>query len=171
MPLNIAAIQYSLDTYTLEIYTAGCNPPHCPGCHNEELWSFDGGLPVDMWEKSMRDYARAYNQTHNKFPSLIENIWLLGGEPLDNDEAEVVALVGLIKSIFTDAKLWLFTRREINSVPDSVKSLCDYVKTGAYVAGLTTKEVVINGNTITLASCNQDVHEVKGVHVMEKINA
>jgi hypothetical protein len=37
LKMNIASIDYSPSTESLDIYVSGCNKPHCNGCHNPDL--------------------------------------------------------------------------------------------------------------------------------------
>jgi organic radical activating enzyme len=153
MPLNIAAIQYSLESFALEIYVSGCKAPHCPGCHNEELWDFNHGVPMTLWLSKLDEYVRRFGD----IDGLIKNVWILGGEPLDQDRDELERLLTYVRGGFPHAKLWLFTRKGLHNVRPIVKSLCHYIKCGAYVEGLPSKDVIINGQTLTLASDNQTV--------------
>ena len=80
--MNILATQYTLKNKSFEIYIAGCkgdNGVHCKGCHNPLSWDFDNGDPLDD------DYMQHIKDKIREFDTLVENIWILGGEPLDND--------------------------------------------------------------------------------------
>lgn len=153
--MNIAAIQYSLDNLALEVYVAGCNPPHCPRCHNEELWDFENGATFEHWEPVLRTYASAYSGEIN----MVKNVWVLGGEPLDQDHGQLTELAQFLRSIFRGCRMWLFTRREYNEVPITVRNQFHYIKTGPYKYELPPKSVDIDGNKLTLGSNNQMVHE------------
>lgn len=58
------------------IFTQGC-PHACPGCHNPESWSLEGGTPTttdELWQKILAN-------------RLLSGITLTGGEPFEQAEA------------------------------------------------------------------------------------
>lgn len=145
--MNIASTQYTLETKSLEIYISGCNPPHCDGCHNQELWDFFIGNEYnDIYKKRLMKKIKI-------FSSLIDNIMIMGGEPLFSPE---------LKNLLTDIKgygnIWLFTRFEIDEIPDDIKELCDYIKTGKYDETKLTDDNIQYG--IKLATSNQKIHKI-----------
>ena len=76
--MNILGTSYTLQYNSLDIYLAGCSgSPHCVGCHNPESWDFDKGTPYDL------DYFTTIKEKVETFDSLINNIMIFGGEPLD----------------------------------------------------------------------------------------
>ncbi len=154
--LNIAAVQYSLENLALEVYVAGCHPPHCKGCHNNDLWSFDAGAPVGDWVDLLRTYASAYSGEIN----MVHNVWILGGEPLDQHHGELLSLLMFLRNLFKGSKVWLFTRREYDDVPDVIRRQCHYIKTGPYKSELPSVDIEVHGNKLTLGSSNQAVHTV-----------
>lgn len=150
--MNILATQYALDTQSLEIYVAGCKAqPHCKNCHNPESWSFDKGITYDS------NYFDEIYKKVKRFDSMIKNIMIMGGEPLDQHLEE---LYDMLKNLNTlNKKLWLFTRYELNEVPKQIKNLCDYIKTGKYDETLKTNDYIDYG--IKLATKNQKIHKVR----------
>lgn len=120
--MRIAGTEINLQHRAFEIYVSGCNPPHCPGCHNPELWDFSVGKKLyriigDILAKAMqlRD-AR-----------LIDYIWILGGEPLDQDHDCLELLLKICRDI---APVVLWTHYD--NIPNWTVHLVDYVKTGPY---------------------------------------
>ena len=150
--MNISGIDFTLKHQSIDIYVSGCKGPHCSGCHNPDTWCFDAGTPygatliVQIQEKI------------NRFPDLIKNIMIFGGEPLDQPEDEIVNLLKNLKKFSLD--IWLFTRYDIDQVPDSIKELTDYIKTGRYEETLKSEGNVWYG--ITLSTSNQRIWK-KGV--------
>lgn len=146
--MNIAATQYSLNTKSFEIYVSGCNG-NCKGCHNLELRDFHLGNPLTP------SYINNIITKIQEFDDLIKNIWILGGEPLDQniDELEV-----LLKEIRVTSKpIWLFTRYNLNDIPNKIKILCDYIKCGEYIEHLKTDTNIQYG--IKLATSNQKIYK------------
>ena len=87
--MRVLATQYTLATKSFEIYLAGCkgnNGVHCRGCHNPLSWDFNQGEYIDSI------YIQNIVNKINSFNHLIENIWILGGEPLDNDINKLIDL-------------------------------------------------------------------------------
>ena len=156
--LNVSAIQFSLEYHALEIYLAGCLPPHCPGCHNEELWNFERGAVLAEWENRIRSFALEYG---GDIP-LIQNVFILGGEPLDQYLVKLHGLLGFVREVFPRTRLWLWTRYEIDYVPHYIAGLCDYIKTGRYDNTRPPVTVNAGGYRFTLASDNQQFHSVRG---------
>ncbi|MCX7648913.1 MAG: 4Fe-4S cluster-binding domain-containing protein, partial [Elusimicrobiales bacterium] len=131
--MRILGTQYSLNTKSFEIYIAGCSGnPHCEGCHNPESWNFNNGNPYNL------KYFLNIKEKIELFDTLIENIMIFGGEPLDQDKNELINFLKDLK--FLNKKIWLFTRYELEEVPLEIKDLCDYIKTGRYIKELTTND-------------------------------
>lgn len=150
--MNIADIQFSIETSSLEIYLAGCNPPHCPSCHNPELHDFNIGLNWRLW-------CSVIEQQVEFFDSMCLNIWVLGGEPLDQDNTELIALLCFLKTF--NKQMWLFTRRNIGQIPSGILDYCDYVKTGRYKPDLGPGSVEYG---VELATANQHIVRIKRVN-------
>ena len=149
--MNILATQYCLQTKSLEIYIAGCKGPHCLGCHNESSWAFDQGSP---WKEVMPQIHKKLKE----FSGLIDNIKVLGGEPLDQDLDDLGALIYQLAR--EDAMLWLFTGKRLLSVPTFIADYCDYIKCERYDETQLTEDNIHYG--IKLASANQKIYK-KGV--------
>ena len=96
----------------------------------------------------------------NDFDELIENIMIFGGEPLDSPTEDLVDLLAFINSA-TDCKpIWLFTRYDIEDVPDPVKLICSYIKCGRYEEDKKVDKNEYYG--MDLATSNQKIYK-KGV--------
>lgn len=156
--MNILATQYTLATKSFEIYISGCaGNPHCKGCHNPDSWDFNLG------EKYNKDYFINHIKSKiDEFDLLIKNIMIFGGEPLDNNHDEVFELLSDLKSL--NKHIWLFTRYDLNNVPDKIKNVCDYIKCGRYIPELSTENNTQYG--IKLATSNQNIYK-KGIDFNE----
>lgn len=146
--MHISATQYTLSTSSLDIYFSGCNPPHCKGCQNPELWEF----------VNENNYVKKFYNIEKKvtdFNTLIDNIMLFGGEPLDQNHNELIDFLNKLKTL--NKVIWLFTRYDIDEVPEDVKTLCDYIKTGKYLAELATDDNICYG--VRLSTNNQKIHK------------
>lgn len=143
--MNIAATQFTLETSSFEIYISGCDG-HCGRlCHNKEIWDFTLG----------EDYRTKLDKTIEKirdFDNLIEWIWILGGEPLLQNENELVDMLQRLKK--TGKPIMLLTRFELNEISPKVLSYCDYVKTGKYDPSQPEESVHYG---VHLATANQKI--------------
>ena len=147
--MNILTTEYTLKHRAFEIYVAGCNPPHCKGCHNPQSWDFNCGI---YWKDKYIDIKNKI--TRNKH--LVKRVWILGGEPLDQDHNQLFELINKLKEL--DVEIWLWTRYEIDDVPEKIKQLCDYIKTGRYIPErISDDNVQFN---VKLATSNQKIHKI-----------
>ena len=83
------------------LYVSGCHF-HCKGCHNTEAWDFK--------------YGKEYNDETEKYildllaPDYISGLSLLGGEPLEPQNQEVLAeLVRKVKEKYPNKDIWCYT--------------------------------------------------------------
>lgn len=146
--MNIVSTQYNLSNKALEIYLSGCYGD-CYNCHNPELKDFNiGNHYLDEIQKII---IKIY-----EFNSLVKNIWILGGEPLDNDLQELNDLLNYLTQ--TNKDIWLWTRYELNEIPELIKRYCSYIKCGEYMEELKTDDNIQFG--IKLASSNQNIYKL-----------
>jgi len=149
--LRIAATQYSLANKSFEIYISGCREHPCKGCHNPELHNENIGIELN------KDELNKIKDKINDFTNLINNIFILGGEPLEKPIKEVEWLLGELKK--TKKEIWLFTRFEFEQVPKEIKELVDYLKCGKYIEELKTDDNIQYG--VKLATKNQRIYKLK----------
>jgi len=146
--MKIASTQYTLQNKSFEIYLSGCSGnPKCNGCYNKELWDFDVG---EEWSPKL--YGSIEQKIHN-FENLIDDIMVLGGEPLDQDILEFFWFTENIKSF--NKKLWLFTRNELSGIEPKIANQFDYIKVGRYIPELKVDDNVWYG--IKLSTSNQKI--------------
>lgn len=122
--MRIAGTEVNLKHKALEIYISGCREPHCPGCHNPELWDFSSGVD---WKKVWPELKKKIFEL--KKSGLVDNIWLLGGDPLHQTLDELIAFMGCLRESALTIVVWT---REYK-IPASVASLANYIKTGPFV--------------------------------------
>jgi organic radical activating enzyme len=146
--MNILASSFTLQHNSLDIYVAGCGGfPHCANCHNPESWDFHQG------EKYDEQYWIKLKNKIVEFDTIIHNIMIFGGEPLDQNKDELLHMLFDLKTL--GKKVWLFTRYEIAEIPNHIRQMCDYIKTGKYIP-----ELIVDGNIcygIKLATSNQKI--------------
>jgi anaerobic ribonucleoside-triphosphate reductase activating protein len=151
--MNILATQYTLSLKSLDIYVSGCSGnPHCEGCHNPESWNFNLGQEYnnEYFKKYIYDKCIEFND-------IIKNIMIFGGEPLDNNHEDLRVMLHDIKMNLQDIPIWLFTRYDIDAVPNFVKEYCDYIKCGRYLPEQKTEDNI--QYNIKLATSNQKIYK------------
>lgn len=150
--MRIAGVYYSIGTQSLDIYISGCSGPHCKGCHNPELQNFKEG---DIWDK---EYAKYLLNKFKSSETLIERIFIMGGEPLDQNIKKLKQFLTFIRmNIRRD--IYLFTRYELDEIDENVKLFVQYIKCGRYDKDLPNKDRVMQYD-ILLASTNQKIYKV-----------
>lgn len=150
--LRIITTDYSMATRSYDIFFSGCAAkPRCTGCHNPEAWDFNQGID---WKQ----HIFKINKDVMTFGKLIDKFFILGGEPLDQDREEFLLCMDAFKEF--KKPLWLFTRFELDEIPDEVKEVFDYIKTGPYKPELSTNDNCCYG--VKLATSNQKIFK-KGV--------
>lgn len=145
-PFNQAAISTNVDCNAVEFYVAGCNAPHCFGCHNPELWDFKAGSETI-------DYKRL--EFLSKF---YPKLFLMGGEPLDHNIFGLREFTVRVKRWFSE--VWLFTRYSLEDIPSFCLTEFDFIKTGQFNHKISPTYIPKLG--IILSSRNQKVLQ-KGV--------
>jgi len=146
--MRVASTQIDIDQKVCEIYLAGCNPPWCDGCHNPELHRFDIGTTVNS------TYVTALAAKVVTNAALIDTVWVLGGEPLDQDSDTLYTLLDAMQG--TGKDVWVWTRNVPADVPLHIQMRTDYIKTGAYDKD-NRPGAIEHG--ISMASTNQHVWE------------
>ena len=104
------------------LFIQGC-PHHCPGCHNQHTWDFDGGEAL-MAEPLMELFDYFAN---NPFAT---RLTISGGEPLttqNHNRSSVKMLCNTYKETFPNIKIWLYTGYRFEDLTDEQKSTLQYV--------------------------------------------
>ena len=144
--MNILTTEYSLKHKALEVYLAGCRT-HCPGCHNPESWDFKQGKD---WKKRLPSLEKKLRE------SLVQCVWILGGEPLDQEHEELRSFLTWLRNF--DKDVWLFTSRELDEIPHDIITLCAFIKTGKYVEALRSDTHFKHG--VKLSTTNQNIWKI-----------
>ena len=125
--LRISGIEYESivdgEGMRYVIFTQGC-PHHCPGCHNPQTHSFDGGELVDV-NKILIDISK------NK--DYIDGITLSGGEPFcQSEQCSIIAE----KAHEMDLSVWCYTGylfEELYGRQDKLLNHIDVLVDGPFV--------------------------------------
>jgi len=141
-----------LKNKSLDIYVAGCNGnPKCKDCHNPESWDFNQGAEYN------NKYLSYLKNRIKDFNILIDNIMIMGGEPLDQNHNELIKMLLDLKQF--NKNIWLFTRYEIEKISNDIVEYCNYIKTGRYIPELKTNDNI--QFNIRLASSNQRIYKIE----------
>jgi anaerobic ribonucleoside-triphosphate reductase activating protein len=150
--MNIFKIDYNIETLSIEIYLSGCSGEdgiHCVGCHNPQTWDFDEG---EYW-KTILPYILKLITDHD---CMVDNIMIMGGEPMDNNIEELISFITLLKlNITTNKNIWVFTRKKLENIDQRILKIINYIKCGQYDVNQLSDDNVHTKYKIKLASRNQ----------------
>lgn len=83
-------------------FVQGCDT-HCPGCHNQGTWDFDGGY--EFTQDTINSIINALNAN-----GVQRNLCIMGGEPLhERNQFLVQLLIQEVKKVYPDIKVYLWT--------------------------------------------------------------
>lgn len=100
---------------SLSLYTQGC-PFHCKGCHNANMWDYEGGYEYtnETAEKILEALAA---------DGVVRNLCLLGGEPLVKENIEILhTLCTMAKEKYPNIKIYIWTGYTMNELEDRMNS-------------------------------------------------
>lgn len=93
-------------------FTQGC-PHRCPGCHNPETWSFDGGL--EFTEETLNEIISGLTAQNIK-----RDLCIMGGEPLCKENALLTfIIIEQVKYYLPDTKIYIWTGYTIEELLDN----------------------------------------------------
>lgn len=132
----------------ISVWFQGCTL-HCKGCHNQQLWPFEGTNIDPMSLSKMIKWI-----IKDKGRDMYSYIAILGGEPLDQDNTQLWLFLGSLNELNLPVILW--TGYPLKKVPRSLLDYdkVDYIITGAYI------ERKRNPNFFS-GSQNQRIYRVK----------
>jgi anaerobic ribonucleoside-triphosphate reductase activating protein len=125
------------DGCRVSLFVSGCRN-HCDGCFNPETWNFDYGQPFDgIAENEIIEACRK---------PYISGITILGGEPMEKENQEVLAgFIERFRAACPDKNIWLFTgyvydkdllpgqRQYIDGVTESILNAVDILVDGPFI--------------------------------------
>ena len=131
----------------VSFFTQGC-PHRCPGCHNPETWSFDGGLEFtpDVLDTIVQALtAQGIQRT----------FCVMGGEPLCPENAYLTDLViQYVKQELPNTKIYIwsgYTYEELmeNGHPNAKEALsyCDVLIDGRFIQEQRDLTLEMRGST------------------------
>ncbi|HJC74697.1 MAG TPA: anaerobic ribonucleoside-triphosphate reductase activating protein [Candidatus Mediterraneibacter faecavium] len=142
----------------VSLFVSGCTH-HCPGCFNQDTWDFSYGQ--EYTEETEREILDALS------PGYINGLTLLGGEPFEPQNQEVlVKLLRKVRERYPEKNVWcysgyLFDRELLSEsrarcgYTDEMLSMIDILVDGRFVEKLKDIRLVFRG------SSNQRLIDVK----------
>lgn len=134
------------------LFVQGCDI-HCPGCFNQDTWSFTGGKPFDS--NAIVEIVSSLNEHGDH----IAGLSILGGEPLSRmgaNRVTVTAFCAFIKREFPSKSIWLWTGYEWPKIKDlEVMNYIDVCVAGPF--DVTKRDLSLKW----CGSSNQQVIDVK----------
>ena len=110
----------------VSLFVSGCRN-HCPDCFQPETWDFDFGKPFTKeTEEKIISALR---------PSWIQGLSLLGGDPMEPENQEVlIPFLKRVREELPDKDIWLYTGYQLESVSGSpMLDLVDVVVDGPFI--------------------------------------
>lgn len=120
--------------FCVTVFVQGCHL-HCPGCHNPETWSFEGGRYFTINRYSEIKTALTANGVHR-------DLCIMGGEPLAPENLpDVSAMIAQIRADFgNDIKIYVWTGyiyEDLTASSDQhlkrILSMADYLIDGPFI--------------------------------------
>lgn len=112
----------------ISIFVSGCNL-NCPGCFNKKAQNFHHGFPfIDETLEQILKTGADYR---------IDHLSILGGEPLDPANFEVVNLLACMwKEKYPNKPIWLWTGYSLADIWErtyNIYEYLDYIVDGPYI--------------------------------------
>ena len=136
----------------VSFWCQGC-PHHCPGCHNQHTWDFNGGLEANEDELIQEVIEKLHAN------GVERNLSILGGEPLCPENSRFVyKLICAAKKKYPDIKVFVWTGYTISELDNAavyVMSVTDVLIDGRFDISKKSYTLPLRGST------NQRVIDVK----------
>lgn len=139
----------------VSLYVQGCPAPNCPGCHNPETWSFNGGK--EFTAKTLNQIIQGLTANNVQ-----RNFCLLGGEPLCSENEFLSHMVLLeIRKQLPNTKIYIWTKylykdlKQQTGRMQQILELADYLIDGPYIEALRDITLPMRG------SSNQKIYNLK----------
>lgn len=130
----------------VSVWMQGC-PHRCKGCHNADMWDFQGGI-----EESDIEVINKI-KTALSANGINRNLSILGGEPLCKENIRNTALIVLYTKInHPDSKIFLWTGYTIDEIPNNfpysvIKEYVDVIIDGPYLEDKRDTSLKLRGSS------------------------
>lgn len=124
----------------VSLFVSGCTL-HCKGCFNKDSWDFNAGDPynADIKMKILCALGVPY----------IEGFSLLGGDPFEPEhEAQLKALLRVIKIVYPEKSIWAWTGRKYEQIQSSpLLKYIDVLVDGPFILSKMDPDLMYRGST------------------------
>ena len=104
---------------------------HCPGCHNQETWNFNGGH--EFTDETLRHIINGLTKN-----GIHRTLCIMGGEPLHPNNLFLTQLIiSSVKQELPETKIYIWTGYTIEELRKSSSKALQYI--------LSTADVLIDG--------------------------
>lgn len=121
----------------VSLFVSGCRNC-CPGCFQPETWNFNYGK--EFTADTIREILEALKPSH------IQGFSLLGGDPFEEENQEVlIELLEIIKEIYPEKDIWCWTGylyedlieggKKHTEYTDKILKLTDVLVDGPFIQG------------------------------------
>ena len=132
---------------SVSFFAQGC-PHRCPGCHNPETWSFDGGL--EFTPEVLENIIQGLTAQNIK-----RNLCIMGGEPLAPQNTFLTYLIiQTVKERLPDTPIYIWTGyiyETLLEMPDirikQILDLTDVLIDGPYIEDLRDVTLEMRGSS------------------------
>ncbi len=120
----------------ISLYVSGCRN-HCKNCFNPETWDFGYGKPfTEEVENSILEGLK---------PDYIKGLTLLGGDPFEPENAEVLApFMEKLRAVYPEKSFWCFTGYDFEADLLTGKK----AKIGTVMRILNSLDVLVDGRFV-----------------------
>ena len=131
----------------VSLFVSGCRN-HCPDCFQPETWDFNYGEPFT--KKTEDEFLEALR------PSWIQGFSILGGDPLEPENAAVlVPFLSRLRKELPGKDVWLYTGYTYEDVSDAeILKLTDVLVDGRFIESQRNPSLAFRG------SSNQRIIEI-----------
>ncbi|MDO7787988.1 anaerobic ribonucleoside-triphosphate reductase activating protein [Desulforamulus aquiferis] len=120
------------------VFFQGC-PRHCPGCHNEELLTLEGGREISL-EEAQQEIAATISP-------ITKGITFSGGDPLLQKEG-LYELLKSLRQAYPGLDFWVFTGYQFEELQDlPLLELVDVLVDGPFRQELRDWDLAFRGSS------------------------
>lgn len=104
----------------VSLFVSGCRN-RCKGCFQPETWDFNYGQEYDG-VNTANEIIKALS------PEYISGLSILGGDPIERENvSEVVTLCHLVKLLYPDKSIWLYTGYKYEDIAEKYPDLLGFI--------------------------------------------
>lgn len=124
----------------VSLFVSGCRN-HCPGCFQPETWDFHYGEPFT--KKTEDEIVETLR------PSWIQGLSILGGDPLEPENAVVlIPFLNRLRKELPDKDVWVYTGYTYEDIAETeILMLVDVLVDGKFLAAQRNPSLAFRGSS------------------------